>query len=77
MKPVFWGVYKFMPKKKKHNDTRVSLHPLSFREAIKKLAHSPRHEDSGVEGTGNTKEHAPESGSSKSRNAPHPKSSDD
>jgi hypothetical protein len=27
--------------KKKHEDTSVSLHPLSFRKAVKKLAETP------------------------------------
>ena len=53
--------------KKKHDDTRISLHPLSFEGAIEALAHIPKHEDSEVEDSGNTTEYAPESGSSKRR----------
>ncbi len=50
---------------KKHQDTKISLHPLSFEEAIKELSKTPKREDSEVEESGNTKEHAPESDSSK------------
>jgi len=62
---------------KKHQDTKISLHPLSFEEAIEALAQTPKHEDSEAEESGNTTEHAPESGSSKKRTAPHRESSDD
>lgn len=31
--------------KKKHEDTSVSLHPRTFREAIKELADSPPQKD--------------------------------
>lgn len=62
---------------KKHQDTKISLHPLSFEEAIKELAQSSKHKDSRVGRFGNTKELAPESGSSKKRTAPHQKSSAD
>lgn len=64
-------------KKKKHKDTTISLHPLSFGEAIEKLSQTSKSKDSRVEESGNTKEHAPESGPSESQNVPHPKSSDD
>ncbi len=50
-------------KKHGHKDTSVSLHPLSFDEAIEALAQTPKHGDSGAEGSGNTKEHVPEAGS--------------
>lgn len=38
----------------------LSLRPLTFEEAIQKLV-NPTHEDSEAEGSGNTKEAAPES----------------
>lgn len=63
---------KKMKGKRKHTDTTISLHPLTFEEAIEELSTSPKAEESD-----NTKEHAPESGPSKPRNVPHPKSSDD
>ena len=50
-----------MSKQVKHEDTSISLQPLSFEEAIKTLAQSPKHEDSPAEASGNTKEPAPES----------------
>lgn len=63
--------------KKKHDDTSISLHPLPFEEAIKELAQTPKHGDSEVEESGNTTEHALESGSSKKRIAPRQESSSD
>ncbi len=47
----------FMPDKKrkrKHGDTRVSLAPLSFEQAIATIAQAPRREDSQAEGSGRT-----------------------
>ena len=41
---------------KKHQDTTISLHPLSFEQAIDTLANSPRQTDSQAEGSDNTKE---------------------
>ena len=64
-------------KKQPHSDTRISLHPLSFEEAIKELTHTSKHEDSQAEESGNTKEVSPESAPSKGQSAPHPESSDD
>ncbi len=61
---------------KKHQDTKISLHPLSFEEAIEALSQNSKHDDSQVEESGNTKEHAPESAPSKKRTAPHRESSD-
>ena len=61
--------------KKKHEDTKVSLHPLSFEEAIQALSHSPKRKDSEAVGSDNTKEHAPESGTSKKRTSQRWKSS--
>lgn len=46
---------------KKHKDTKISLHPLSFEEAIKKLSQTPKHEDSQAGESDNTKEDALES----------------
>jgi len=39
---------------KKHEDTSVSLHPLSFSQAIAKAAHAPKRKDSQAEGSGST-----------------------
>lgn len=32
-------------KRKKHEDTRVSLHPLGFEEAVRRLAEAPKTPD--------------------------------
>ena len=40
----------------------MSLHPLSFEEAIEALANTPKHEDPEAEGSDSTSEDAPESG---------------
>ena len=61
---------------KKHKDTKISLQPLSFEEAIKSLAQSPKHGDSEAEESDNTKVSL-ESDSSKKRTAPHRESSSD
>ena len=53
---------------KKHKDTHTSLHPLSFDEAMKKLAQAKR-KDSQAEESGNTTEPARESAPSKRRTA--------
>ena len=37
---------------RKHDDTTVSLHPLTFEEAIRELANSPKHKDSKAEWSG-------------------------
>lgn len=47
--------------KQKHEDTSISLHPLSFEEAIEKLA---THKDSQAAESGNTKAADHESGPS-------------
>ena len=41
---------------KKHQDTKISLHPLTFDEAITKLVQTPKPDDSQDEKAGNTKE---------------------
>ena len=41
---------------KKHQDTTISLQPLSFEEAIAALANSPRQTDSQSEESDSTKE---------------------
>lgn len=46
--------------KNKHEDTTISLHPLSFEKAIETLAQSPKHKGSQVEESCNTKEDGPE-----------------
>ena len=46
---------------KRHDDTTISLKPLTFDEAIRELAKASKHEDSEAEGSDSTKEHAPES----------------
>ncbi len=61
---------------KKHQDTKISLHPLSVEEAIEVLAQTPKREDSEAEESGNTTGDDPESDSSKKRTAPHRESSD-
>jgi type II secretory pathway component PulM len=48
---------------KKHEDTKVSLHPLSFEEAIKELARTPKHRDLQAEESDNTTKDAPGSAS--------------
>ena len=45
---------------KKHQDTKISLHPLTFDEAITKLVQTPIPDDSQDEKADNTKEDAPE-----------------
>ena len=62
---------------KKHRDTKVSLHPLTFEEAIRELAQTPKHEDSEAEESDNTTKDDPESASSEKRTAPHQESSSD
>lgn len=48
---------------KKHKDTTISLHPLSFEDAIKELA-TPNKSKAKIEEPGNTKTDAPQSESS-------------
>jgi len=60
---------------RKHQDTKISLHPLSFEEAIKELAQTPRRGNFEAEESDNTKEASLESDSSKKRTAPHQESS--
>ncbi len=64
-------------KHQKHEDTSISLSPLTFDEAIEKLANAPKQTDSQAEESDSTKGHAPESDPSKKRSARGPKSSDD
>ena len=59
-----------MTEKRKHEDSSVSLHPLTFDEAIAKLAQAKRG-DSQVEESDSTKEPARESAPSKKRTAPY------
>ena len=47
--------------RKKHEDTSVSLHPLSFEEAIHELVNAPKQKDSQAEASDKTKSDAPES----------------
>ena len=47
-----------MKKRKSQRDTSISLHPLSFEDALKELA-SPKREDSEAEASDNTGEDAP------------------
>ena len=54
----------------RRGDTRVSLHPLGFADAIKALVRSPKREDSQAEESGKTKSDAPESAESESQSAP-------
>ena len=41
--------------RKKHQDTKISLHPLTFDEAITKLIQTPKPDDSQDEKADNTK----------------------
>ena len=66
------------PRKKKNKaDTTISLHPLSFQEAIRELAHVSKHGDSQAEGSCNTNEDAPESETLAKKTVPHLESSGD
>ena len=47
---------------KKYEDTTITLKPLTFEEAIRELAKTPKHKDSQAEESDNTKAHAHESG---------------
>jgi hypothetical protein len=58
-------------KKRKHNDTKVSLHPLSFEEAIKELATPFKRKDSQVVASDNTNQGDLEPGPSKKRTSRH------
>ena len=62
-------------REKLHTDTSVSLHPLSFDEAIAALANAPKQTDSQAEESGSTTEAAPGSETSKKRTARRRKSS--
>lgn len=53
----------------KHKDTTISLQPLTFEEAIRELAKTLKHEDSGAGDPGNTKEDALEFDPPKKRTA--------
>ena len=56
---------------KKHNDTTISLAPLTFEEAMRELVDSPpKREDSQAEESGSTKEAAPGSAPSKQQTSP-------
>ena len=57
-----------MNRKRKHDDTSVSLHPLTFDEAMAKLARGKR--DSQAEESGSTTAPAPSSAPSKKGTAP-------
>lgn len=46
-------------RKRPHKDTSISLHPLTFEEAIAALAQPPKHEDSQAEESGSTTETRP------------------
>ena len=60
---------------KKHQDTSISLHPLSFEDAIEAVVKSSKHEGSQAEGSDSTIEAAPVSESSKKQTARRRKSS--
>ena len=61
---------------KKHQDTSISLHPLSFEDAIEALSKSPKSEDSLPEASDSTTELAPESAPIKRKTSRRRKSSD-
>ena len=69
------GDYAYRPRPRKREETAVSLHPLSFEEAIRELVKPPKRKDSEVGESGNTTEPAPESGTSKKLTARRRKSS--
>lgn len=60
---------------KKHEDTSISLHPLSFEDAIEALAKSPTNEDSPPEASDSTTEPVPESAPAKPKTSRRRKSS--
>lgn len=62
--------------KQKHEDTSVSLWPLTFEESIAMLAQAPKQTDSPAEESDKTTEHAPESAPSKQRTVQGPKPSE-
>ena len=53
----------------KHPDTSISLHHLSFEDAIEALAKQPKRVDSQAEASGSTTEDAPASETSTKRTA--------
>ena len=57
-------------KKKKHDDTSISLRPLSFEEAIRTLANTPKQTDSEKEASGSTTTDAPPPDRKAGRTAP-------
>ena len=66
-----------MPKRK-DRDTRLSLHPMEFEDAVRALVQDDStHEDSQAEGSGKTKSPDPESETSKPRTSRRRPSSDD
>ena len=65
-----------MGEREEHTDTAISLHPLSFEEAIEALAHTKR-ADSEDEASDSTTVGAPESDTSEQQAARHQTSSDD
>lgn len=66
-----------MPRRRRKEDTSVSLHPLSLEEAVRGLANVARHEDSEAEGCDSTTEVALSSEPAKPRTSQHRSSSDD
>jgi len=66
-----------MTKSKEHKDTSVSLHPLTFQEAIAALAQTPKHEESPAEESDSTTEAGPERAPSEKQTAPRPEPSAD
>lgn len=57
-----------MPKKRKHQDTRLSLHPMSFEDAVRALVQDePKHEGSPAEASRKTRSTAPASETPKRR----------
>ena len=65
-----------MPRREQHN-TSVSLHPLSFDEAIEALAKAPKRAESEAEARDSSRASAPESETSEPRTSPRQTSSDD
>lgn len=65
-------------RKRKNQDTRLSLHPMGFEDAVRALVQDElKRGDSEAEGSRKTKSRAPESETSKRRTSQRRPSSDD
>lgn len=66
-----------MRKTSKHEDTSISLHGMTFDEALAMLVSVPKRADSEAEASGKTTLPAPESGQAEPQTDPRRESSDD